>query len=291
MYFGQSFLRRFSWLVFSATLVAVMVWGSAAARTGAAVQWRAAAGVAVAQVSPEDVSGRDVFGAEVSEVFLGTQAESGEFVLPPLAYGYDALAPYVDEQTMRLHHDKHHAGYVKNLNGAIADYPELKGQSLASLLLNLEAVPEAIRGTVRNNGGGHANHSMFWETMKPSGTANGQAVPNGVVAQAITESFGDFSTFQEAFNTAGKQRFGSGWAWLVMTADGKLAVMSTANQDNPLSSGLYPLMGNDVWEHAYYLTYQNRRSDYLDAWWNLIDWDVINRRYEQALAVLDKTAL
>ncbi|MEL6552820.1 MAG: superoxide dismutase [Cyanobacteria bacterium J06621_11] len=210
------------------------------------------------------------------------QAPSGEFVLPPLPYDYDALEPFVDAATMTVHHDKHHAGYVRNLNAAIADYPELQGQSLESLLVNLEAVPEAIRTTVQNNGGGHANHSMFWETMTP----NAPETPTGEIAQAINASFGDFATFQTAFNDAGKKRFGSGWAWLVLTQAGELEVMSTANQDNPLSVGKYPLMGNDVWEHAYYLNYQNRRGDYLEAWWNVIDWTVVNARYEDALAAI-----
>ena len=203
-----------------------------------------------------------------------------EFVLPPLPYAYDALEPYIDATTMMIHHDKHHAGYVRNLNSAIADYPELQGQSLESLLTSLENIPEEVRQTVRNNGGGHANHTLFWETMTPAGGG----MPEGAIAEAINNRFGSFEAFQEAFNTAGKKQFGSGWAWLVLNNDGELAVTSTANQDNPLSTGSIPLMGNDVWEHAYYLMYQNRRGDYLEAWWNLVDWSVVSQRYEQAVA-------
>jgi len=219
---------------------------------------------------------------ESPQVFVAqtpAQQSTEQFSLPPLPYAYDALEPFIDATTMTTHHDKHHAGYVRNLNAAIADYPELQGQPLESLLTSLEAIPEEIRGTVRNNGGGHANHTMFWETMTPMGGG----VPGGAIAEAITDSFGSFEAFQEAFNNAGKKQFGSGWAWLVLNSDGKLAVMSTANQDSPLSTGSIPLMGNDVWEHAYYLMYQNRRGDYLDAWWNLVDWNVVNQRYERSL--------
>jgi len=272
---------RFSWIVFSAALmVSLVVGGWQRAFAGDALVSsdlsRAAAVVEVAEAtSPQ----------RMADSLLATalaQTDAGEFVLPPLTYAYDALEPYVDEQTMMIHHDKHHAGYVKNLNTAIADYPELQGQPLASLLGDLESVPAAIRTTIQNNGGGHANHTMFWETMTP----NGQGVPSGAIAEAITANFGDFETFQQAFDIAGKKRFGSGWAWLVLTEEGTLEVMSTANQDSPLSMGRYPLMGNDVWEHAYYLNYQNRRGDYLAAWWNLVDWDVVNGRYEQALSAI-----
>ncbi|MGK7924393.1 MAG: superoxide dismutase [Spirulina sp.] len=203
---------------------------------------------------------------------------SSEFVLPPLPYDYDALNPYIDTQTMMLHHDKHHAGYVKNLNAAIAKYPQWKGGSLKDLLENLDDLPEEIRTAVRNNGGGHANHSLFWLLMSP----NGGGQPTGKIAKAIEANFGDFETFQQAFNNAGSKRFGSGWAWLVLKKDGTLAVMSTANQDSPILSGYYPIMGNDVWEHAYYLNYQNRRADYLKAWWNVINWDTVNKQFELA---------
>ncbi len=209
---------------------------------------------------------------------LITQASSGEFTLPPLPYAYDALDAYIDSQTMTLHHDKHHAGYVKNLNEAIASYPDLQGLSIEELLRDLDNVPEEISATVRNNGGGHANHSMFWSIMTPD--SPGQ--PTGEIAEAINTTFGDFETFKEKFNTAGKKRFGSGWAWLVMNEDGTLEVTSTGNQGSPLSEGQYPIMGNDVWEHAYYLKYQNNRGDYLDAWWNVINWDEVNNRLTTA---------
>ncbi|MEM1369869.1 MAG: superoxide dismutase [Cyanobacteria bacterium P01_H01_bin.15] len=214
----------------------------------------------------------------LSKTNLIAQAEAGEFVLPPLPYAYDALDPYIDSETMTFHHDKHHAGYVRNLNNAISKHPELKGKSLEELLGNLNNVPEDIRTAVRNNGGGHANHSMFWEIMTP----DGQGQPTGLIAEAINNAFGDFEAFQQEFNTAGKTRFGSGWTWLVLTKDGTLEVMSTANQDSPFFDGNYPIMGNDVWEHAYYLTYQNRRGDYLDSWWNVVNWPEINKRFEQA---------
>ena len=206
---------------------------------------------------------------------LLAQADTGEFTLPPLPYDYDALDDYIDTQTMTLHHDKHHAGYVKNLNEAIALHPDLQGLSVEELLLDLDNLPEDIITTVRNNGGGHANHSMFWSIMTP----DSQGQPTGEIATAINESFGDFATFQEEFNTAGTKRFGSGWAWLVMDENGALEVMDTANQDSPLLENKYPIMGNDVWEHAYYLKYQNNRGDYLDAWWNVVNWEEVNNRF------------
>lgn len=198
-----------------------------------------------------------------------------EFTLPPLPYDYDALNDYIDQETMTTHHDKHHAGYVKNLNTAIADYPELQGKSVEELLLNLDTIPEEIKTTVRNNGGGHANHSMFWAIMTPESNPS----PSGEVIDAITSSFGDLDTFKEEFNTAGKKQFGSGWSWLVMNSEGELEVTSTPNQDSPFMEGKYPIMGNDVWEHAYYLKYQNKRGDYLDAWWNVVNWDEVNNRF------------
>lgn len=205
---------------------------------------------------------------------------TGVFQLPPLPYAYNALEPYIDERTMQFHHDKHHAAYVKNLNDAIAKYPQLKGQSVKQLLSNINSIPQDIRTTVRNNGGGHDNHSMFWSIMKP----NGGGEPTGAIAQAIKENFGSFDNFKKQFNEAGTKRFGSGWAWLIRTKDGKLQVTSTANQDSPFMDGNYPIMGNDVWEHAYYLKYQNRRNEYLDAWWNVLNWDEINKRFAQAKA-------
>ena len=201
-----------------------------------------------------------------------------EFTLPALPYAYDALEPYIDSQTMTLHHDKHHAGYVKNLNEAIALNPDLIGQSVEELLQNLDTLPEDIQTTVRNNGGGHANHTMFWSIM----TADGQNEPTGEIAEAIDTTFGDFPTFQAEFNDAGKKRFGSGWAWLVMNDRGELEVTSTANQDSPLIEGKYPILGNDVWEHAYYLKYQNKRDDYLEAWWNVVNWTEVNKRFQTA---------
>ncbi|WP_413467247.1 superoxide dismutase [Pleurocapsa sp. FMAR1] len=213
-----------------------------------------------------------------SQTSLIAQGTSEEFTLPPLPYAYDALNPYIDSETMTLHHDKHHAAYVKNLNEAIAQHPELKGKSVEELLLNFDTIPEDIQTTVRNNGGGHANHTMFWSIMSP----DSQGKPTGAISEAINDTFGDFETFQEEFNTAGKDRFGSGWAWLLMNGDGKLEVASTANQDSPLTEGKYPIMGNDVWEHAYYLKYKNKRTDYLDAWWNVVNWDEVNNRFQQA---------
>jgi len=199
------------------------------------------------------------------------------YELPPLPYDYNALEPYIDEQTMHLHHDKHHAAYVTNLNNALKDRSEHPDVSAEELVRRLHEVPEDIRTAVRNNGGGHVNHTMFWQIMKP----NGGGEPTGALASAIQDTFGSFDAFKAAFNDAGVKRFGSGWAWLVLDRNGKLSVTSTANQDNPQTDGLYPVMGNDVWEHAYYLKYQNRRPDYLNAWWNVVNWDEVARRYEQ----------
>ncbi|HEX8220555.1 MAG TPA: superoxide dismutase [Chloroflexia bacterium] len=198
--------------------------------------------------------------------------------LPPLPYDYNALEPYIDEETMHLHHDKHHQAYINNLNTALANYPDLQDKSAEELIRDLNSVPEAIRPAVRNNGGGHVNHSMFWEIMGP----NGGGEPSGALADAINQSFGSFDAFKQQFNDAGTKRFGSGWAWLVRGSDGGLSVISTANQDNPLSDGQYPVLGNDVWEHAYYLKYQNRRPEYLAAWWNVVNWEAVSQRFEQA---------
>ena len=215
----------------------------------------------------------------LAEAFVAqTPKQSGTFELPPLPYAFNALEPHIDAQTMQFHHDKHHATYVKNLNGAIEKHPELKGKSVEQLLADLKNVPEGIRTTVRNNGGGHVNHSMFWRIMKP----NGGGEPTGAIAAIIKQNFGSFDKFKTQFNQAGEKRFGSGWAWLVRTRDGKYLITSTPNQDSPLMDGNYPIMGNDVWEHAYYLKYQNRRAEYLKAWWNVINWDEVNRRLEQA---------
>ncbi|MBD2197206.1 MULTISPECIES: superoxide dismutase [Calothrix] len=203
---------------------------------------------------------------------------TGAIQLPPLPYAYDALEPHIDAKTMQFHHDKHHAAYVKNLNAALEKYPKLKGKTVEDLLRQLDRVPEDIRKTVRNNGGGHVNHSMFWQIMKPQGGGE----PTGAIASAIKENFGSFADFKKQFNAAGAAQFGSGWVWLVRNKAGKLEVTTTANQDTPLSQGLYPILGNDVWEHAYYLNYQNRRADYLEAWWNVLNWDEINQRFAAA---------
>jgi len=197
--------------------------------------------------------------------------------LPALPYDYSALEPYIDEQTMHLHHDKHHATYVTNLNNALKDQSAYVSLSAEELVSRLNDVPESIRTAVRNNGGGHVNHTMFWQIMKPQGGGE----PTGALASALQSAFGSFDAFKTAFNDAGTKRFGSGWAWLVLDKSGKLSVTSTANQDNPLTDGLYPVMGNDVWEHAYYLKYQNRRPEYLNAWWNVVNWDEVARRFEQ----------
>ena len=200
------------------------------------------------------------------------------YEVPALPYAYEALEPHIDQETMHLHHDRHHAAYVNNLNAAVEKHPELFNKSPEDLIRNLSAVPDDIRTAVRNNGGGHVNHSMFWQIMKPSG--GGQ--PSGPLADAINQAFGSFDNFKTQFNQAGATRFGSGWAWLSMEPGGALRVESTANQDNPLSEGRFPVMGNDVWEHAYYLKYQNRRPDYLNAWWNTVNWQAVSQRYEKA---------
>jgi Fe-Mn family superoxide dismutase len=202
------------------------------------------------------------------------------YELPPLPYDYNALESYIDEETMHLHHDKHHQAYVNNLNAALQGQSQFENMGIDQLIRSLNSVPENIRTTVRNNGGGHINHSMFWQIMKP----NGGGEPTGDLASAISSTFGSFDQFKAAFNDAGAKRFGSGWAWLVIGADGKLAVTSTANQDSPLIDGNYPVMGNDVWEHAYYLKYQNRRPEYLAAWWNVVNWDEIAKRFAQGMS-------
>jgi Fe-Mn family superoxide dismutase len=193
--------------------------------------------------------------------------------LAPLPYAFDALEPHIDAKTMEIHHGKHHAAYVNNLNAALEKHPELAGKSAEDLIKDLNAVPEAIRTAVRNNGGGHVNHTMFWQIMGP-----GQGgAPTGTLADAINSAFGSFDVFKDMIQKAGATRFGSGWAWLV-EANGKLAVESTANQDNPMMEGKKAIMGVDVWEHAYYLKYQNRRPDYLAAWWNTVNWDAVAKR-------------
>ena len=193
--------------------------------------------------------------------------------LAPLPYAFDALEPHIDAQTMQIHHGKHHAAYVNNLNAALEKHPQLAGKSAEDLIKDLNAVPEDIRTAVRNNGGGHVNHTMFWQIMGPG--AGG--APTGKLGDAINSAFGSFDAFKDMMQKAGATRFGSGWAWLV-EANGKLAVESTPNQDNPMMDGKRAIMGVDVWEHAYYLKYQNRRPDYLAAWWNVVNWDAVSKR-------------
>ena len=201
-----------------------------------------------------------------------------EYTLPPLPYDFSALEPSIDAKTMEIHHDKHHQAYVTNLNNALKDHPEHQGKTIEALIGNLDALPEAIRTAVRNNGGGHANHSMFWQIIGPK--AGGE--PSGKIAAAITADLGGYVAFKEAFTKAATTRFGSGWAWLVVGKDGKLAVTSMPNQDNPIMEGLTPILGLDVWEHAYYLHYQNRRPEYIAAFWNVINWPDVERRYTAA---------
>jgi superoxide dismutase, Fe-Mn family len=196
------------------------------------------------------------------------------FSLPALPYAYDALEPHIDARTMEIHHTKHHQAYVNNLNAAVEKAPELANKSLDDLMRGINSVPEAVRTAVRNNGGGHWNHSMFWQLMG----ANKGGEPTGKLADAIKSAFGDFSKFKEQFAAAGAGRFGSGWAWLINDG-GKLAITSTANQDNPLMDGKTAILGLDVWEHAYYLKYQNRRPDYIAAWWNVVNWDAVSKRF------------
>jgi len=197
--------------------------------------------------------------------------------LPDLPYGHDALEPHIDAKTMEIHHGKHHGGYVSKLNAALEGHDDLAGKSVEDLITDLTAIPENIRTAVRNNGGGHANHSLFWTIMSPKGGGE----PSGDLADAIKDAFGGFDKFKETFATAATARFGSGWAWLVVDG-GALSVMSTANQDNPLMDSRTPILGLDVWEHAYYLKYQNRRPDYIAAWWNVVNWGEVAKRFGAA---------
>lgn len=198
-----------------------------------------------------------------------------EFKLLPLSYAYDALEPYIDAKTMEIHYTKHHQGYVNNLNKALENHPDLQIQSLPELLEDLDALPDDIRTAVRNNGGGHYNHSLFWDIMKK----NGGGEPKGLVGEGIKTYFGTFAAFQDEFNERAKTVFGSGWAWLSIDSDGKFVVTSMPNQDTPLSQNMTPIFGLDVWEHAYYLKYQNKRPDYIGAWWNVINWDGVEENY------------
>ncbi|MEM0476581.1 MAG: superoxide dismutase [Candidatus Aenigmatarchaeota archaeon] len=203
------------------------------------------------------------------------------YELPPLTYPYDALEPYIDKMTMEIHHTKHHQGYVNNLNSALEKYPEFHNLELEEILKNLNQLPEEIRTAVRNNGGGHANHTLFWEIMKPGGSQ-----PQGEILKAINEAFGSFENFKNLFSETALKHFGSGWAWLVLTPDKKLKVYSLPNQDNPLMNGDLPIMGLDVWEHAYYLKYQNRRNEYIQAWWNIVNWEKIEEIYLKSLTLI-----
>jgi Fe-Mn family superoxide dismutase len=200
------------------------------------------------------------------------------FTLPGLNYSFDALEPFIDAKTMEIHHDKHHSGYVEKLNKALEGYEDLQDKSIEDLLKDIDSVPMDIEVAVRNNGGGHANHSLFWTIMKPKAGGN----PSGVLAKAIDDTFTSFETFKEEFSAAAAGQFGSGWAWLTLE-QGKLHVCSTPNQDSPYMKGNVPVLGLDVWEHAYYLHYQNKRVDYIQAWWNVVDWDEVERRYKEAI--------
>ncbi|GIW65726.1 MAG: hypothetical protein KatS3mg094_245 [Candidatus Parcubacteria bacterium] len=199
--------------------------------------------------------------------------------LTKLPYYYDALEPYIDEMTMKIHHTKHHQTYINNLNSALEKYPEWQNVELEEILKNLDQLPEDIRTVVRNNGGGHYNHSLFWEIMKP----NGGSEPIGELKKALEENFGSFENFKNLFSETALKHFGSGWAWLVVSSDRKLKVYSLPNQDNPLMNGDLPIMGLDVWEHAYYLKYQNRRNEYIQSWWNVVNWEKIEENYKKAI--------
>jgi Fe-Mn family superoxide dismutase len=227
-------------------------------------------------------SATELLGAGSSEEFrtksnLVLEEKPVAFTVPPLPYAFDALEPYIDAKTMEIHHDKHHAAYVNNLNKALESHADLQAKPVEDLIRNLDGVPENIRTAVRNNGGGHWNHAMFWSIMKKGGGGE----PKGDLATAINSAFGSFAEFKTKFNAAGTGRFGSGWAWLFVK-DGKLVVDSTPNQDNPMMSGGRPVMGLDVWEHAYYLKYQNRRPDYIEAWWNVVNWDGVAANFAAA---------
>lgn len=200
------------------------------------------------------------------------------FILPALPYTYESLEPHIDALTMRIHHTKHHQAYIDNLNKALEPYPQLHSHSLTDLLTHLDALPAEIKTVVRNNAGGHSNHSLFWTLMTPGGTQL-----QGDLKDALLKTFGSFEQFQTQFNDAAKKVFGSGWAWLCLTAQNQLQIITTANQDAPCMTGLQPILGLDVWEHAYYLQYQNRRPDYISAWWNVIDWNAVSALYKQHL--------
>ncbi len=217
--------------------------------------------------------------ATVRSDYVFAQAAEGPFKQVPLPYASNKNEPHIDQMTMEIHHGRHHVAFINNLNGAAKDNAELFKKPIQELIGNLSAVPENLRTLVRNNGGGHANHTMFWQIM---GGAGGN--PTGAIGEAITSAFGDFGKLQESFNTAGTRVFGSGWVFVVSDKSGKLSMVSKPNQDSPIMDGAMPIFGNDVWEHAYYLKYQNRRADYLKSWWNVVNWDVVNQRYADAKA-------
>jgi Fe-Mn family superoxide dismutase len=203
------------------------------------------------------------------------------YELAALRYDYAALEPFIDAETMHLHHDKHHQTYITNVNNALASHPDLAAKSVDDLVRDLSQVPEDIRGVVRNNAGGHSNHTAFWHLMGPVGSDGVGGTPSGPIAAQIAADFGDFEAFKKTFNETTAKQFGSGWGWLVF-AEGKLKVITTPNQDSPLTQGLYPILGNDVWEHAYYLKYQNQRPKYLEVWWNVVNWHEVNKRFAVA---------
>jgi Fe-Mn family superoxide dismutase len=232
---------------------------------------------ALATAAYATVSALPTARAQVTQGATAGKTSGGPFTLPPLPYPFDALEPYIDAQTMQIHHDKHHAAYVDNLNKAIAAFPDLGKKSVEDLLKDLNAIPEAIRTAVRNQGGGHYNHSLFWLMMKK----NGGGQPSGELSNAIDKHFGSFKAFQDEFTKAALGQFGSGWAWLVMQ-NKELRIEPTPNQDSPVSHGASPLLGLDVWEHAYYLKYQNRRADYIAAWLNVVNWDYVTQRFRGA---------
>jgi len=206
---------------------------------------------------------------------IKTDTSTYKFVLPPLPYGFGALEPYIDALTMEIHHDKHHQAYVDNLNKALEGHVELQTKTLMDLLKDINTLPEDVRSAIRNNAGGHLNHSMFWLLM----TTKGGGEPKGTIAQEIKKTFGSFAAFQDKFNATAKSVFGSGWAWLVIEPNGQLAIVPSANQDTPFSQGKLPIMGLDVWEHAYYLKYQNKRPDYINAWWHVVNWERVEENY------------
>lgn len=213
-----------------------------------------------------------------SRVTQIAQTNSGEFIQAPLEYNYSALEPYIDGQTMEIHYTKHHRGYLNKFKKSLQKHPELQGKSLEQLLGNLDSIPSDIRSSVRNNGGGHYNHTLFWSIMSP----NGGGQPTGELGTAINNSFGSFEQFKEQFKAEGLKRFGSGWVWLVQNKNGRLEITNTPGQDNPIMEGKYPILGSDVWEHAYYLSYKNSRGNYLDSWWNTINWNEVSKRFEEA---------